>query len=562
MKWSLFLFIILVQLVPVMVHAQLVSENFTVEGASFNGNNTSLSGTSTNYIAEFEAGNLYIIPESTSTPTLSITTTGTRVNFPIIDTNVLFTPTLSGPDFAPVKSLVTFTIQVVRSDGEPLDPSTMQVAVIVTGANPGQPVVRYRGDGKYEVTYLVVNSGKDILIATVNGVTVTQEVEGIGTRVIPVKSENVEVVPVVPIGGLSVPVAPNRLEESPRLTPSRPSEIQPGAESALSPAFDNSQKTEIGDSLLTSVNQFRPLLILFSTVGAVTGLITIALSFARIPFSYTEISTLLSYGTRHVFGLITWQKRRRPWGVVYDSVTKVPLDPAYVQLFTVKNKVAQESITDLDGRYGFLVPEGRYTLKVNKTNYIFPSMHRPLLGQDVLYSNLYYGEELVVSDTVVCDIPLDPVGRDWNQEEKMRTKQTHFFRPLDVFIIIILDTLFYIGLVALSLQFYFVQTTITGVLLALYIVLLYLRIKGRKPILYGVLTLNNAPLAFAIIRILKKGYEVAHKVSDEHGRYAVLVAPGNYTVCIEERLSQDTYRTVYEHEVSAASGIINKSLKI
>lgn len=551
--------------IPLLVQAQLVSENFTVEGASFNGKNTSLSGTTTNYTSEYESGNLYILPDSTSTsslPVLRISTSGTRVNFPLINPNALFIPTLIGPESAPVRSVVTFFIQVVRSDGVPLDPSTVQVVVTVTGVNDSQPVVRYRGSGLYEATYLVVNAGKDTVVATVNGISVTQEVEGMNSGALILHTEPKSELLPLRANGLPVPLAPANSEDSPSVAPLQLTAINSGVGSVFQQVPVETLVADVPADLLSALTKWNPLLIFMSAVGALSGLIMIALSFSRIPFSYTEISNIVSSSTRHIFGLVTWQKRRRPWGVVYDSVTKEPLDPAYVQLFTTDNKVIQEAITDLDGRYGFLAPEGRYSLTVNKSNYIFPSTYRPLLGQDVLYSNLYYGEEFTVEDTVVRDVPMDPAGRDWNQEEKMRTNQTHFFRPIDVSIITLLDTVFYLGLVALSIQFFFAQSVVTGLLLSGYVVLLYLRIKGGKPILYGVLSKNNIPLAFAIIRILKSGYEVAHKVADGYGRYAVLVAPGNYTVRIEERLGQDTYHTVYEHNVSATAGIINKSLKI
>ncbi len=564
MKWLLYLLGCVVLVLPLVVQAQLVSENFMVEGASFTGESASLVGTSTNFTSEFEAGNLYILPASasSSSPELRVSTSGTRVEFPLINPNALFIPTLLGPSFAPVKSIVTLNINVVRTDGLPIDPATVQVVVTVSGANSGQPEVRYRGNGMYEATYLVVNAGTDTIVATVNGVTVTQEVEGISASIIQFSTKTQlkpSSEPSAPrTTDLPIAVAPPVLDDSSSITSQPPTTLHSGTKSESQHIPVSSRLEDI----FSTVTQWSQLLIFMSIAGALSGLGMIALSFSRIPFSYTEIGKIFSYGTRNIFGLITWQKRRRPWGVVYDSVTKEPLDPAFVQLFTAENKVLQESITDLDGRYGFLAPEGRYTLVVNKSNYVFPSSYRPLLGEDVLYSNLYYGEEFTVVDTVVHDIPMDPVGRDWNQEEKMRTKQTHFFRPFDVYIITILDTVFYLGFLALSLQFFFVQSAVTGVLLAGYVVLLYLRIKGGKPILYGVLSKNNIPLAYAIIRVLKKGYEVGHKVADGYGRYAVLVAPGKYTVRIEERLGQDLYRTVYEHDVSATAGIINKSLKI
>ncbi len=76
-----------------------------------------------------------------------------------------------------------------------------------------------------------------------------------------------------------------------------------------------------------------------------SGLVASALS---IPIRiWTIIPTLMGY-----------KRRKRPWGTVYDSVTKQPLDPVYVTLFGADKKEVTTSITDIDGRYGFFVPAG------------------------------------------------------------------------------------------------------------------------------------------------------------------------------------------------------------
>jgi hypothetical protein len=563
MKFSLVTIIFAVLLLPTYAHAQLESENYIVEGAAFNGNNTSLGGTSTNYTADFEAGNLYILPDAAA-PLISTTKYGTKIILPSIAASTFLTPTIFGPESAAVGSLVTLYVQVVRSDGVPLDPDTLEVLVTILGANANQPTVTYRGFGLYQVTYYVTNAGLDTVVATVNGMPVAHDVDGVDDGILQVVAESRATTPVIPPHTEPIPVSPALEVPAPVSPPvtAQPTHTPEGVAGEVSPPSSSEGFLDTLPLRLQQLATWYPLLVLTSAVGALTGIMMIALAFSRIPFSYTEIGNIISYGTRHIFGLVTWQKRRRPWGVVYDSVTKVPLDPAYVQLFTAAGAMQVESITDLDGRYGFLVPEGTYTLTVNKTNYQFPSSYRPLLGQDVLYSNLYFGGEFAVSDTVVRDIPLDPTGYDWNQAEKVRTKQIHFFRSFDLWIISLSDLLFHVGFLALCLQFILAQTIITGLLLVGYVVLLYLRLSGGKPILYGVLAKQHTPLAFAIVRVLKSGYEVAYKVADSYGRYAVLVAPGTYTVRIEERLGLDSYQTVYEHDVSVPSGIINMHLKI
>src|SRR3989344_7186884 len=68
------------------------------------------------------------------------------------------------------------------------------------------------------------------------------------------------------------------------------------------------------------------------------------------------------------------REKRRFWGVVYDSVSKQPLDPVKVSLIYVDTGVVESSgITDLEGRYGFLARPGKFKIFAQRSNYIFPS---------------------------------------------------------------------------------------------------------------------------------------------------------------------------------------------
>jgi len=90
------------------------------------------------------------------------------------------------------------------------------------------------------------------------------------------------------------------------------------------------------------------------------------------------------------------RKKTRPWGTVYDSVTKQPIDPAFVTARDQSGKVVAEPITDIDGRYGFLLPDGTYYISAKKTNYEFPSKKMVGKSSDELYANLYFGEPVTI----------------------------------------------------------------------------------------------------------------------------------------------------------------------
>src|SRR3989344_335496 len=124
------------------------------------------------------------------------------------------------------------------------------------------------------------------------------------------------------------------------------------------------------------------------------------------------------------------REKREFWGVVYDSVSKQPLDPVKVSLvYADTGKLEGACITDLEGRYGFLARPGKFKILVQKTNYIFPSKIASK-QKDGIYTHLYHGEffELASESEVVApNIPMDPQSPDWNQESKSKLMTTHFY---------------------------------------------------------------------------------------------------------------------------------------
>src|SRR3990167_9570159 len=115
-------------------------------------------------------------------------------------------------------------------------------------------------------------------------------------------------------------------------------------------------------------------------------------------------------------------KAGKPWGVVYDALTKAPIDPVVVTIAVHENGVGefkQERITDIEGRFSFLVTPGRYVITVEKTHYLFPS--KIIKGEtDGKYKNVYHGEVIEVENPYIINlnIPMDPEGFDWNQSIK------------------------------------------------------------------------------------------------------------------------------------------------
>ena len=263
------------------------------------------------------------------------------------------------------------------------------------------------------------------------------------------------------------------------------------------------------------------------------------------------------------------KKRNRPWGTVYDSVTKQPIDPAYVTISNLTRKEEDTSITDLDGRYGFLVSPGKYVLTANKTNYNFPS--KKMLGktEDTLYGNLYFGEEIRVATAgalINKNIPLDPIKFDWNEFVKGKKKLMKFYSRREKIVRMITDWIFRIGFAISVISLFLVTAPYNLVIFGLYVILALLRKFGLKQKALGSLTeKDGTPLSFAIIRAFSAdlNIEITNKVVNRIGRYYCLVPKGKYFVKIEKKNDDESYTEIFTSKVfDAENGIINKNFII
>jgi autotransporter-associated beta strand protein len=304
---------------------------------------------------------------------------------------------------------------------------------------------------------------------------------------------------------------------------------------------------------------------IISTAGVVT---TGAVAAASIVFNPASLSELFLLPLR-LWGLLMsalgLRKRNRPWGTVYDSITKQPLDPAYVVLQDEQGKELNTSITDLDGRYGFLIGPGTYKLVANKTNYVFPSTR--LLGQtqDELYTNLYFGETLNLTETggvIAKNIPLDPIKFDWNEVAKKNMGVMRFYSKWDLIIKKVTNWCFGVGIVIAILAFWSAPYLYNSIILGLYGLMILLRLFGVKPKYFGwVLDKTTGfPLAYALVHIYSPDLERDYlkKVCDSTGRYYALVPPGKYIIKVDRQQPDGTYVEAFTSEVmEVKGGVVN-----
>ncbi len=292
-----------------------------------------------------------------------------------------------------------------------------------------------------------------------------------------------------------------------------------------------------------------------ATAGVVGGAaVAITTTLFLNPISFSELFLIPVRLWSLLMTTLGLKKRRRPWGTVYDSVTKQPLDPAYVTLRTVDGKEITSSLTDLDGRYGFIVPApGVYALVATKTNYKFPSQKLVGYDHDELYRDLYFGEYINVitpGEIIIRNIPMDPEKFDWNEFAKKDQNLMKFYKSKNKLLFRIADIFFGFGFTVSTIATLTAPKVYNVVIFALYVGVFLLKKYGISARPFGgiVEKATGNPISFGIIRIssVSTSVEIMHRITDATGKYYCLLPNGQYFVRIDKKLPDGTYQILGE----------------
>ena len=234
--------------------------------------------------------------------------------------------------------------------------------------------------------------------------------------------------------------------------------------------------------------------------------------------------------------LLLGLRRRKKWGVIYDSLTKLPVDLAVVRLLDANtNKVVQSRVTDAEGRYVFLANPGTYRLVVEKQKFIFPSKILQEFKEDTTFLDIYHGEIIHVDENytvIAANIPLDVLGAE--EKTPRRIIIDKHWRSFQSFVASLS--------VAAGLLSVIITPTWWTALLLLSQILLYYLFKRvampKKPKSWGIVYDKDSkkPVGRAVARLFSKQFNklVFTEVTDNSGRYSFMVGPNEYYVTFEK----------------------------
>lgn len=231
-----------------------------------------------------------------------------------------------------------------------------------------------------------------------------------------------------------------------------------------------------------------------------------------------------------------WRRRRRDkWGLVYNALTKQPIDLAIVRLLDVKTKqVRQTRITDAQGRFAFLATPGSYMIQVVKPGFVFPTSVLATEKTDIDLVDLYHGETIdaQASVTLTPNIPVDPVEKVEVPQAIIRRKRWRLVqRGLTVGGLVV-------ALVALVIQPTPLMAVFTFAQIGAYFLFRRLAVPP-KPKNWGIVydKTSRKPLGRVIVRIFDKKYNklLETQVTDGDGKYAFFAGKNVYYVTADHQ---------------------------
>lgn len=396
--------------------------------------------------------------------------------------------------------------------------------------------------------------------------------------------------PTPPIPVPPVPIPPPPIPPAPALpvvpTPSVPVPSAPAIPSATSifsgvSSLPGKVATEVVNAAILLVAETEAFV--NSPVGKIVTGVAEPLGIAA-GIAIVVVQTILGTGMMTVSSLpdiylLIWKliglmvgaskRRGKPWGTVYDAVTKRPLDPAYVVASRPTGEEVADAITDLDGRYGFLLSTGTYKLKASKTNYVFPTKTLENKTSDEIYDNIYHGEEIALKegDVLIKNIPLDPIGFDWNEFAKNKQNLFRIYSERERFWNRIFDAIYLIGFLSAVIATIFDPRTVNFVFLAIYFLLILRNLfgKGGKKSTVVKYLATSMPIPYAVIKVFfaEVNNQVKTVIADHLGRFYFLVGPGRYYITVDEKQEDGTLKAIYKSEpMDLKNGYLSKDILV
>ncbi len=242
----------------------------------------------------------------------------------------------------------------------------------------------------------------------------------------------------------------------------------------------------------------------------------------------TYIGALLMRVFSYILALFRIGKKKRNCGLVYNSVTKEPLQNAIVRIFSNDGRLVATEVTNQYGIFESSLPNDTYKLGININGFVFPSS---LISgtQDLPYRNIYKGGGFNLSNHPISySVPVDPVNKSVLQEIRTVVRNRLVNISISLINIVIL-----IGLIFSIISYIKMPNTFNLVLLIVYIFTLLITLVMRSQGMYrfGVVRdIYEDRLGGLELSLMETefGTNFAKRITNDKGKYRFIVPGGEY----------------------------------
>jgi hypothetical protein len=271
--------------------------------------------------------------------------------------------------------------------------------------------------------------------------------------------------------------------------------------------------------------QSNPLVISTTIItGAVAGASVVLSNAPMLPMAATSNSPTIQR-----FALpFARRKRKKHWGIVFDSYSKRPIENVEVLLINEeKGRVIERTTTDKQGRYGFLITEsGKLKIGARKRSYELNTKKE----KDSFYEDVYTEPILFKKETPIkVNIKMEYLGKGIK-------KQFKEFIDRNIFIVsktanYAMTILYIVGFLTSIIMIWQYPDPINYIIFLFYLLSSIYSVFAKSKKSFGIIKERETkkPLPFSLIELYdKNNRRTDFAVTDTLGRYYLLTDNGEY----------------------------------
>ncbi len=257
-----------------------------------------------------------------------------------------------------------------------------------------------------------------------------------------------------------------------------------------------------------------------------------------------------------LLGLLS-KSRNYKKGMIYDIETGEPISLARVDLINSETgRVQATKFTDKNGMYYFLVPPGKFHLKVYKKGY-----------KIVKLDEVSFLKNILKKEDLNLDIELNKPGIVKKNIAILKEQASiSGFGLVNVLVRgkvwqIVFNILFYIGFAFSLWSVYASPKIFNFIVFGFYLIILFFKLIFLGKAKFGrIVDENGRPEPFAIVKILEpqSGKIITRAVTNTKGNYYIVLDPGEYILEIETNKGLNFRKRIKVYD----AGVLTKKIII